>query len=70
LFHHSNLSTTPPRSHGSTTPRANTPRAHSAQKKVKVQSGDDRSTPSIIPGSGVSGLFTTIDPDNTGYVLQ
>lgn len=69
LFHHSNVTTTPSRSHGSTTPRANTPRAHSAQKKVKVPSGEDRSTPSIVPGSGVSGLFTSIDQEHTGFAM-
>ncbi|XP_071163588.1 ninein-like protein isoform X5 [Mytilus edulis] len=70
LFNHSNISTSsPPRAHGSTTPRANTPRTHSAQKKVKVPSGEDRSTPSIVPGSGVSGVFTTIDPENTGFAM-
>lgn len=46
-----------------------TPRSMSAQKKLKFMStptSEERTTPSIVVGSGTSGLFSTIDPDITG----
>ncbi|XP_021369452.1 ninein-like protein isoform X3 [Mizuhopecten yessoensis] len=49
-----------------------TPRTHSAQKKIKVMasaSAEERLTPSIVLGSGVSGIFTTLDPTNTGFSM-
>lgn len=49
-----------------------TPRTHSAQKKIKVMasaSAEERLTPSIVLGTGVSGIFTTLDPSNTGFAM-
>ncbi|XP_060081776.1 ninein-like protein [Ylistrum balloti] len=49
-----------------------TPRTHSAQKKIKVMasaSAEERLTPSIVLGTGVSGIFTTLDPTNTGFAM-
>ena len=51
------------------TPRSVTPRTHSAQKKFRAstQGAEERSTPSLISGSGASGLFTVLDDDHTGW---
>ncbi|XP_033734383.1 ninein-like protein isoform X3 [Pecten maximus] len=49
-----------------------TPRTHSAQKKIKVMASataEERLTPSIVLGTGVSGIFTTLDPTNTGFAM-
>lgn len=50
------------------TPRSLTPRAHSAQKKFRAsaQGAEERTTPSLISGSGSSGLFTVLDDEHTG----
>ncbi|KAL3873034.1 hypothetical protein ACJMK2_036196 [Sinanodonta woodiana] len=43
-------------------------RTYSAQKKLKFPSAnDERITPSLIPGSGMSGLFSLLDPEHTGF---
>ncbi|KAK3610897.1 hypothetical protein CHS0354_017499 [Potamilus streckersoni] len=45
-----------------------TQRAFSAQKKLKFPSAnDERITPSLVPGSGTSGLFSLLDPEHTGF---
>lgn len=51
------------------TPRSVTPRTHSAQKKFRAstQGAEERSTPSLISGSGASGLFTVLDDEHTGW---
>jgi hypothetical protein len=44
-----------------------TPRSMSAQKKIKPPaSTEERMTPSIMQGSGASGLFSVLDGENTG----
>ena len=48
-------------------------RTLSAQKKIKVMAaerGEERHTPSIVSGSGLSGLFSSLDDSNTGFVIQ
>ena len=53
-----------PRSIG-TTPT----RSLSAQKKLKypaTSGSEERTTPSVVQGSGVTGLFSVLDPDKTG----
>uniref|UniRef100_A0A8W8I4L1 EF-hand domain-containing protein n=1 Tax=Magallana gigas TaxID=29159 RepID=A0A8W8I4L1_MAGGI len=53
------------------TPRSLTPRAHSAQKKFRAsaQGAEERTTPSLISGSGSSGLFTVLDDEHTGFAM-
>ncbi|XP_078313174.1 uncharacterized protein LOC111128949 isoform X3 [Crassostrea virginica] len=53
------------------TPRSVTPRTHSAQKKFRAstQGAEERSTPSLISGSGASGLFTVLDDEHTGFAM-
>ena len=67
LFQHktpptSNQQSSLPKSKG-TTPT----RALSAQKKLKFPGSDERTTPSIVQGGGVSGLFSAVDPDKKGF---
>ena len=68
LFQHNTPGPIPapgtPRSIG-TTPT----RSLSAQKKFKYPAtagAEDRTTPSVVQGSGVTGLFSILDPEKTG----
>jgi hypothetical protein len=73
LFQHN----TPPTAQPPTTPRSKGPtptrpsstptRAHSAQKKLKFPGSEERITPSIVQGTGVTGLFSAVDLNRTGY---
>ncbi|XP_062574598.1 ninein-like protein isoform X2 [Saccostrea cucullata] len=53
------------------TPRSLTPRTHSAQKKFRptASGAEERTTPSLISGSGSSGLFTVLDTEHTGFAM-
>ncbi|WAR18242.1 NINL-like protein [Mya arenaria] len=66
LFQHTppNPVQAPPLRSRGTTPT----RALSAQKKLKFPSGEDRATPSMVHGAGITGLFSELDPDKTGSV--
>ncbi|XP_052767676.1 ninein-like protein isoform X2 [Mya arenaria] len=65
LFQHTppNPVQAPPLRSRGTTPT----RALSAQKKLKFPSGEDRATPSMVHGAGITGLFSELDPDKTGF---
>ena len=73
LFQHNTPATAQPpvtpRSKGTTPTRpSSTPtRAQSAQKKIKFPGSEDRITPSFVQGKGVTGLFSAIDLNRTGY---
>ncbi|XP_056021041.1 ninein-like protein isoform X3 [Ostrea edulis] len=70
VFQHNNGGASQSRSRVGT-PRSLTPRTHSAQKKFRVLAAgaEERTTPSLISGSGSSGLFTVLDDEHTGFAM-
>ncbi|XP_061164578.1 ninein-like [Saccostrea echinata] len=71
VFQHNNGGATSQSRSRVGTPRSLTPRTHSAQKKFRptASGAEERTTPSLISGSGSSGLFTVLDTEHTGFAM-
>lgn len=72
LFQHNTPANQHPSASTPGTPRSIGPtptRSLSAQKKLKypaASGSEERTTPSVVQGTGVSGLFSVLDPEKTG----